>query len=154
MKKTVDLKQIIGRKDKVDFPKMRLYDVDAKIDTGAYTSAIHCHNIKIKEKDGSRYVSFNLLDPSHPNYNDRRFRVLLYAKKRIKNSFGKSEERCIIKTVITLFGEKYDIELSLSDRSKMDYPVLLGRKLLKKGFMVDVSKGNLSYRQKIKRRKK
>lgn len=147
-------KKIIGRKDKVDFPKMRLYDVDAKIDTGAYTSAIHCHNIKIKEKDGTNYVTFNLLDPSHPNYNDKRFTVPLYAKKRIKNSFGESEERCIIKTVISLFGEKFDIELSLTDRSRMDYPVLLGRKLLKKGFVVDVSRGNLSYRQKHKRRKK
>lgn len=56
--------------------------------------------------------------------------------------------------MITLFGEKFEIELSLSDRSKMDYPVLIGRKLLKKGFVVDVSKSDLSYKQKVKRRKK
>ncbi|MEX0999705.1 MAG: RimK/LysX family protein [Thermodesulfobacteriota bacterium] len=154
MKKKQEIKKIIGRKDKVDFPKMRLYDVDAKIDTGAFTSAIHCHNIKITEKDGQKYVSFYLLDPTHPDYNEKRFRVPLHAKKRIKNSFGKSEERCIIKTLITLFGEKFEIELSLSDRSKMEYPVLLGRKLLKKGFVVDVSKSNLSYKQKLKRSKK
>lgn len=154
MKKKPDLRKIIGRKDKVDFPKMRLYDVDAKIDTGAFTSAIHCHNIKITEKDGQKYVSFYLLDPTHPDYNEKRFRVPLHAKKRIKNSFGKSEERSIIKTLITLFGEKFEIELSLSDRSKMEYPVLIGRKLLKKGFVVDVSKSDLSYKQKLKRSKK
>ena len=154
MKKKPDLRKIIGRKDKVDFPKMRLYDVDAKIDTGAFTSAIHCHNIKITEKDGQEYVSFYLLDPTHPDYNEKRFRVPLHAKKRIKNSFGKSEERCIIKTLITLFGEKFEIELSLSDRSKMEYPVLIGRKLLKKGFVVDVSKSDLSYKQKLERSKK
>ncbi len=154
MKKKQDTKKIIGRKDKVDFPKMRLSDIDAKIDTGAFTSAIDCHNIKVTEKDGQKYVSFYLLDPSHPNYNEKRFRVPLHAKKRIKNSFGKSEERYIIKTLITLFGEKFEIELSLSDRSKMEYPVLLGRKLLQKGFVVDVSKSNLSYKHKVKRRKK
>lgn len=154
MKKKHEIKKIIGRKDKIDLPKMRLSDIDAKIDTGAYTSAIHCHNIKIVEKDEKKYVSFNLLDPSHPKYNEKRYRMLLHSKKRIKNSFGKSEERCIVKTYITLFGEKYEFEFSLSDRSKMDYPVLIGRKLLKKGFVVDVSKSNLSYKHKVKRRKK
>ncbi len=154
MSKKSTVKRVIGRRDKVDFPKMRLYDIDAKIDTGAYTSAIHCHNIKVIEKDGDKYVSFNLLDPTHPDYNEKRFSVPLFSKKRIKSSFGKSEERCIIKTVITLFGEKFDIELSLSNRSKMENPVLLGRKLLEKRFIVDVAKTNLSYKQKTKRRQK
>ncbi len=154
MKVQTTNKKIIGRKDKVDFPRMRLYDVDAKIDTGAYTSAIHCHNVKVKDHNGDKFVTFNLLDPSHSSYNERRFRVPLHAKRRIKNSFGKSEERHIIKTTIKLFGERFDIELSLSDRSNMDCPVLLGRKLLKKRFVVDVTKTNLSYRKKIKRRKK
>lgn len=147
-------KRVIGRKDKVDFPAMKLYDIDAKVDTGAYTSAIHCHNVKVKETDRGKYVSFNLLDPDHPRYNEKRFRVPLHKKKRIKNSFGKTEERCIIKTYIRLFGEKFEIELSLSDRSKMDNPVLLGRKILKKNFVVDVSRANLSYRHKTRRRKK
>lgn len=154
MSKKPTPKQIIGRRDKVDFPKMRLYDIDAKIDTGAYTSAIHCHNIKEIDKDGNKYVSFNLLDPSHPNYNEKRFRVPLHARRRIKSSIGKSEERYIIKTLITLFGEKFDVELSLSDRTKMDYPVLLGRKLLKRRFIVDVDKSNLSHKFMLKRRKK
>lgn len=146
--------RVIGRRDKVDFPRMRLYDVDAKIDTGAYTSAIHCHNIKIKEKDGQKYVTFNLLDPTHSDYNEKRFRVKLHAIKSVKSSFGKSEKRCIIKTNIRLFGNSYHIELSLSDRSKMGKPVLLGRKLLKEGFIVDVTKSNLSYKHKNKGRQK
>jgi len=154
MSKKLSPKKVIGRKDKIDLPRMRLSDIDAKIDTGAYTSAIHCHKIKITEMNGNKYVSFNLLDPSHPKYNEKRYRMLLHSKKRIKNSFGKSEERCIVQTYISLFGEKYETEFSLSDRSKMEYPVLLGRKLLKKGFIVDITKSNLSYKHKLKRRKK
>jgi len=154
MNKKLNSKKIIGRKDKADFPRMRLCDIDVKIDTGAYTSAINCHNVKVSEKDGTKYVSFNLLDPSHPNYVEKKHKMLLHSKKKIKNSFGKSEERCVIKTTIKLFEKNFEIELSLSDRSKMDYPVLLGRKLLKKGFVVDVSRSNLSYKKKVKRRKK
>lgn len=141
----------IGRKDRVDFPELRLYDIDAKIDTGAYTSAIHCHSIKVIDKDGEQRVRFNLLDPSHPSYNNKKFTLPIYRRRRIKNSFGQVEERYIIKTKILLFGKLFDIELSLTDRSKMEYPVLLGRKVLRSRFLVSVAQTNLSYKQKLGR---
>jgi hypothetical protein len=143
----------IGRKDRVDFPQLRLYDIDAKIDTGAYTSAIHCHSIKVIDKGGEQRVRFSLLDPSHPSYNNKKFTLPIYRKRRIKNSFGQVEERYIIKTKILLFGELSNIELSLTDRSKMEYPVLLGRKVLHNRFLVNVTQTNLSYKQKIKEAK-
>ncbi len=142
---------IIGRKDKVDFPELGLFDIDAKIDTGAYTSAIHCHSIKLIDKDGERKVRFNLLDPSRPSYNNKKFTLMVYGKRKIKNSFGQVEERYIIKTRILLFGKLFDIELSLTDRSKMEYPVLLGRKILSNRFTVNVAQANLSYKQKSRR---
>jgi hypothetical protein len=141
----------IGRKDRIDFPQLRLYDIDAKIDTGAYTSAINCCSIKIIEKNGEKKVRFNLLDPSHPSYNNKKFALPVYRKRRIKNSFGQVEERYIIKTKILLFGKLFDIELSLTDRSKMEYPVLLGRKMLRNRFLVNVAQANLSYKQKLRR---
>lgn len=148
-KKSIE-KLIIGSKDKVDFPKLKLYNIDAKIDTGAYTSSIHCNNVKIKRRGEKRYVYFNLLDPSHPDYDHKEIRLPLYKTKNVKNSFGQSERRHIVITEIILFNKKYEIELSLSDRSKMQYPVLLGRKLLRKGFIVDISRSNISYRKKMR----
>ncbi len=142
---------IIGRKDKVDFPELGLFDIDAKIDTGAFTSAIHCHSIKLIDKDGKQKVRFNLLDPSRPSYNNKSFIMPVYCKRKIKNSFGQVEERYIIKTEILLFGELFDIELSLTDRSKMEYPVLLGRKVLSNRFIVNVAQADLSYKQKSRR---
>ena len=38
-------KKVIGRIDKADFPLLGLFDIDVKIDTGAYTSSIHCHKV-------------------------------------------------------------------------------------------------------------
>lgn len=147
-------KLVIGRKDKVDFPELGLYDIVAKIDTGAYTSAIHCHEIKIVRKGKKRFVSFRLLDPSHSTYDEKFLRHELLALRKIKNSSGKSEQRCIIKTIVQIFGNPREIELSLTDRSKMECPVLLGRKLLRKNFIVDVGKINLSYKNKYKGVKK
>ena len=154
MKRKKSNKIVIGRRDKIDLPKLSLYDVDAKIDTGAYTSSIHCRNIKVIEKDGVKKIRFNLLDPTHPSKSNKRITLPVQAKRRIKNSSGQAEERYIIKTQILLFGQVFDIELSLTDRSRMEYPVLLGRKLLSNRFIVDVAEANLSYREKLRREKR
>ncbi|HKJ44978.1 MAG TPA: RimK/LysX family protein [Balneolales bacterium] len=142
-------KQVIGRIEKLDFPKLDLFDIGAKIDTGAFTSSIHCTNIKKIKKEGKSYIRFNLLDSGHPLYNNRLYTVPLYSEKEIKNSFGQVEKRFVIKTAVRLFGKTFTIELSLTDRSTMGYPVLLGRKVLHNRFIVDVSKKNLSYKQKV-----
>lgn len=148
--KTKQEKLVIGRKDIVDFPELGLYDIAAKIDTGAYTSAIHCHNVRIHKEGRRRIVSFNVLDPSHKKFKKKRYQHQLLSIKRIRNSFGQVEERCIIRTSIVLFGREFEIDISLADRSRMECPVLLGRKLLIKRFIVDVGKINLSFKHKKK----
>jgi len=141
-------KDIIGRSDKVDLPDLDLFELDAKVDTGAYTSAIHYHHAEVIERENERVLHFTLLDPKHPNYNDKSFYFKDFDERIIKNSFGDSEKRYIIKTVVQLFGKNFETELSLSDRGNLKFPILLGRKLLRKGFIVDVSKHNLSFNLK------
>ena len=34
-------KKIVGRREKADFPKLGIIDIDVKIDTGAFTSSIY-----------------------------------------------------------------------------------------------------------------
>lgn len=143
MNKKID-KKIIGRNEVVDLPQLELFELRAKVDTGAYTSAIHYHHAEVVEKGGNKTLHFTLLDPSHPEYNDRSFFFEQFKTKVIKNSFGQSEERYIIKTIIRLFGKDIETELSLSNRGKLKFPILLGRKLLNKHFIVDTSKKNLS----------
>ena len=140
--------QTIGRLESVDFPEWDLYDIDAKIDTGAYTSSLHCHHIKSKEIDDQEYVTFNLLDPSHETYNDKLFELPIHRKKVVKSSNGSTEERFVVKTEIRLFDRMFQAELSLTDRSEMRYPVLIGRKLINGRFLVDVSQKYLSKKNK------
>lgn len=147
-------KRTIGRKDKADFPEFGISEIDIKIDTGAYTSSIHCHHIEEKEINGKSFLTFRLLDPSHQEYNEKLFKVSNYKRKIVKNSFGTSENRFILKTTIKIFGEVFPIELSLSERENMKYPVLIGRKLLNRRFVVDSTKTNLSHKMKVKKSKK
>ncbi|MBT3422816.1 MAG: peptidase [Bacteroidetes bacterium] len=148
------MKLTIGRKDKADFPELKLTNISCKIDTGAFTSTIHSHDIKEIIIDGEKYIEFQLLDPSHPKYRDEKLKTKNFTKKNIKNSFGITEERFVIKTIIKIFENEYPIELSLSERSDMKNPILIGRTLLNNRFIVDTDQYNLSYKLKQQKRKK
>lgn len=138
------MKKEIGRIDKADFPLLNLFDIDVKIDTGAYTSSIHC--INLKEENGLLKCIF--LDKDHPDYHEKEFIFDTYDKKVVKSSNGIAETRFRIKSKIVLFNKTYDIFLTLSDRGEMRFPVLLGRHFLKNKFIVDPGKSYLSYKQK------
>lgn len=132
--KTEKSKVLIGRREIVDFPELKLFGIEAKVDTGAYTTALHCHDIR--EENGVLY--FKLLDPTHPDYSEKELSFRDYTQKEIKNSFGETEKRFIIKTVVKIGRKRIKSLISLTDRGTMRYPVLIGRKLLKNKFVVDV----------------
>jgi hypothetical protein len=144
----------IGRRDLVDLPELQLLEIDAKVDTGAYTSALHVKAVQAFEKDGKLWVQFKLDHPNHKAFNNKKIKMPVHAHKHIKSSSGQSELRYIVRTDIILFGRRYQAEFSLTDRSQMDFPVLLGRKLLYRKFLVDVTQKNLSFKQKQKRKTK
>lgn len=132
--------KIIGRREFVNFPLLKINRVEAKIDTGAYTCSIHCNNIILKTENNKQILTFQLLD-------DRVYFFEYFTRKKIKNSFGEMEERYIIKTLIAIGGKKIKTTISLSDRESMRYPVLIGRRLLKGKFIIDV---NLIYTNGLK----
>lgn len=146
----MDNKILIGRKDKADFPELSLNDIDIKIDSGAYTSTIHCTNIKEIESNNEKKLKFTLLDPEHEHYNNKEFTTKNYTSKIVKSSNGISEIRFMINTTIIIFNKELPIYLTLSERKEMKFPVLLGRKFLNNKFIIDTTKTNLSYRLKTK----
>lgn len=144
-------KILIGRSDKIDLPDLGLYNISAKVDTGAFTSSIHSAEIKITGKK-TRKLSFRIVDP-HTELESKEFSTTSFDQREIKNSFGQSEKRFIITTKLLIFGKVFDTEFSLSDRANMKHPILLGRKFLGEGFIVDVSQYNLSYKEKKGKKK-
>lgn len=134
-------KQIIGRIDTVNFPDLGLFGIQVKIDTGAYTSAIHCS--KIEELDGKLYCIF--YDQSHSDYSEKPIVFSNYSTTGVKSSNGYKENRFKIKSTIEIFGKIYKINLTLSTRDDMRFPVLIGRQFLKRKFLVDVDLENVSF---------
>ncbi|MCH3882424.1 MULTISPECIES: ATP-dependent zinc protease family protein [Tenacibaculum] len=144
------MKITIGRFDKGDFPELSLFDIDLKIDSGAYTSSIHCINIKEVKNDKESLIKYTLLDPEHPLYNNKEFTSRNYTSKMVKSSNGIAEKRFMIQTEIIIFNKSFPIDLTLSQRKEMKFPILLGRKFLNKRFIIDAIKKDLSYKLKQK----
>lgn len=136
--------QILGRSDRVDLPKLGLANLHAKVDTGAYTCCLHCSKAEVI--DGK--LEFVLLDEEHPEFTGMKFVFKKFVQREIRNSFGESELRYIIKTSIKIFDRRIRAEFSLSNRGNLKFPVLLGRKILRNRFLIDVTKKDLYFQSK------
>jgi len=126
--------RLIGRREYVALPDLGLTGIEAKVDTGAFTSSLHVESIALDTEAAE--LCFSVLQ------NDQllHFRYKDFDRKTIKNSFGEMEERFVIKTVIQMGGKKVRTIISLSNRDNMRYPMLLGRRILKGKFLIDVKR--------------
>lgn len=136
--------RILGRSDRVDLPGLGIENIHAKIDTGAYTCSLHCSSAEVI----NGVLQFVLLDEEHPEFTGRTFSFKKYDRRLIKNSFGEEEMRFVIKTRLKIFDRVIRTEFSLSNRGNLKFPVLLGRKILRNRFIIDVTKKDLSFLSK------
>jgi len=140
---------ILGRYDRVDLPKLKLVNIHAKVDTGAFTSSLHCHRAQVV--DGK--LEFILLDEEHPEFTGMKFVFDTFEERNVKNSFGEVERRFVITTTLRIFNEEIITEFSLSNRGSLKFPILIGRKILRDRFLIDVKKKNLSFKEKLRVRR-
>jgi hypothetical protein len=141
---------IIGWREYVSLPEWGIRRVEAKIDTGARTSALHVDRI---ERLAGNRIRFDVV----LSRNDALKRVPVTADitrmTRVRSSTGHSQERYVVTTLIRMGGLRRHIELSLVRREKMLCRMLLGRTALS-GFLIDVdSKHEQGLPRKMKRRK-
>ncbi|MCX4186712.1 ATP-dependent zinc protease [Methylophaga sp. OBS4] len=113
----------------------------ARIDTGATTSSISAQDVVVFERDGKRWVRFRLA----PDETDDRYEVEapLVRHVRIRQSSGdgdKLDRRPVVSLKVKVGNLIEDTEFTLTDRSHMLYPILLGREFLKDIAVVDVAK--------------
>jgi hypothetical protein len=126
--------QTIGRAEKLGFPELGLANISARIDTGARMSAIWASSIR--EEDGVLY--FVLFDTQSTYYSGKVLHTQQYGLRTVTSSMGHSEERYVVKFLVTLEDKKIRASFTLANRSKQVYPVLVGRNILRGKFMVNV----------------
>ncbi len=130
---------IIGWRERVALPDLNVVTVKAKIDTGARSSALHAFDIELFKREGLEFVRFKV----HPSHRDRKKLILAEAKlldmREIRNSGGTSESRPVIETTVSAGNQQWPIELTLTNRDVMGFPMLLGRQAIRQRFLVDSS---------------
>ena len=133
-------KIIIGRLESINLPDLSIENLQVRVDTGAKTSSLHVDNIKKFSKKGKPFIRFDL----HPELYDIDKVITCESAisdiRMVKSSNGASEERYVIETRAVLGSETWDIEITLTDRSDMNYLMLFGRQAIGDKFLVDPSK--------------
>lgn len=133
-------KQVIGRRVKVTILRLGIKGVFAKVDSGAFRSAIHCSSVREVSKDGKKYlkVVFDKHDKLHSTQP-----VILekYHKVKVRNTSGIDQIRFAVITPVIIKGKNLETIFTFADRQAMTWPILLGRKVLKGNFVIDVDYG-------------
>lgn len=134
---TNDQKKIIGAQEWCCLPDLNVSAIKARVDSGAKISSIHATNIETFTRNQTQWIRFNL----HPLQRSTHATITCEApvadRRVIKSSNGACEERYIINTPITLQGQTWNIDLSLTNREGMNFRMLLGREAMIGRLLVD-----------------
>lgn len=132
-------KVTIGRLEYIALPKLGVERVAAKLDTGAYRSALHYQKISLRAVDDREELVVTFaMGRKRTKMVFKRFTLVT-----VKSSTGHRTERYLITTPVKLNGFMVNTQFTLFDRSDMKYQVLLGRKFMSGRFVVDVARKNV-----------
>lgn len=116
------------------------FTMEARIDTGAATTSVNARDIVRFERDGNDWVKFAI---------DNGTKELILEQPitrtaKIKRHNAESQERYVITLWVKIGEIKEEIEVTLADRSKFTYPLLIGRNFLTDTAVVDVSRHHVT----------
>jgi len=130
---------VVGSEEWCGLPGLGIPAIKARVDSGARTSSLHAFNIRGFKREGVSWVSYEL----HPIQHNRRVIVRCESpvvdRRVVKSSTGVGEKRYVIRTLLELSGQSWEIEITLANRDSMGYRMLLGRGAMVDRILVDPS---------------
>jgi hypothetical protein len=147
-----DRLQVLGWREWVELPDLKLGPIKAKVDTGARTSCLHAFELDPFERDGKSWIRFKV----HPVQKDNSVVVQceapVFDQRPVTDSGGHTEQRYVIRTRLEIGAWQQAVEMTLTGRDTMRFRMLIGRTTMKAGgFVVNPA---ISYQAGRKRRKK
>jgi hypothetical protein len=128
--------KIIGWREWIGLPELGIEAIKVKVDSGARTSALHATRIRyLVKKSGETWVSF-MVGTDCPEEQMLRVRAPLIEKRKVKSSLGHSSIRPVIQTLMRIGDESWPIEITLVNRDPMGFRMLLGRRALRRRYMI------------------
>jgi hypothetical protein len=140
----------IGWREWVSLPELHIDKIKAKVDTGARTSALHAFALRPFVENGQDKIHFDIHPMQHNTHDIISCVADVVDKRMVTDSGGHEEERFVIQTPITIAGQTWSIEITLTERENMLFRMLLGRSALRKRYVVNPARSFVTTRVKKK----
>ncbi|ASU22899.1 ATP-dependent zinc protease [Vibrio qinghaiensis] len=136
-------KMIVGWRETLSLPGLGIEQINAKVDTGARTSCLHAFKVESFTKEEALWVRFWI----HPLQRNNEKVTVCEAKvldeRIVRDSGGHEESRYVIQSDVSLGGQTWPIEITLTNRENMGFRMLLGRTAMHHRILVDPTKSFL-----------
>jgi len=138
----------LGWREWVGLPALGLPLLKCKVDTGARTSALHAFEVETGHSGGIHVVRFAVHPLQERTDVVVRCEAPLLERRVVADSGGHRERRCVVATDVEIAGQRWPIELTLTDRDTMRFRMLLGRTALAGRALVDPRRSFVTGRQR------
>jgi hypothetical protein len=140
---------IIGACEWVALPDLGIHRLRARVDTGAKSCALHAEAVEVYSEDGRDMVRFNVYT-GHPEPDGwHPCTARLVGTRRIRSSSGEGQQRITIRTPIVIGHARWDVDITLADRERMRYRMLLGRSAMEHHALVYPARAFLQGKPRI-----
>ena len=138
---------IIGWREWIALPDLGIARIKAKVDSGARSSSLHAFDIEPFTRGGVDWVRFKVHPVQRSDAETVALETQILEMREVRSSSGKATLRPVILTRVTLHNRSWLVELTLANRDKMGFRMLLGRQAFRRKFLVDAGRswlgGNL-----------
>ena len=145
---------VVGWREWVGLPQADVAWIKAKLDTGARSSALHAVGIREFERDGAPWVRCRVHPWQRSIADSAVIELPVHDVRRVRSSSGHSERRYVVLMRISIAGREITTEVTLTNRDKMGFRILIGREALRQGFVVDARRSFVTGRapKQVRRR--
>ncbi|EKO3988212.1 ATP-dependent zinc protease [Vibrio fluvialis] len=130
-------KMIVGWRETLSLPGLGIDKINAKIDTGARTSCLHAFKVESFTKEEALWVRFWIHPLQHNVDKVTVCEAEVVDERTVRDSGGHEETRFVIKSDLSLGGETWSAEITLTNRENMAFRMLLGRTAMYHRIVVD-----------------
>ena len=126
----------LGWRERLALPQLGIEMLKVKLDTGARSSSLHVDTLEEFLRDGDTWLRFTL-------HAGRRQPLAVHCEARaldrrtVTDTGGRRTERWFIRSEVQLARARFSVDINLTDRRHMLFPMLLGRSALSDRFIVD-----------------
>ena len=137
---------MLGWREWLALPEFGVPAIKAKVDTGARSSALHAHNLRMVMRSGEEYALFEVHPQQRKSTPSYGVEARVLDRRKVTSSGGHQEDRPVIVVDIEIMGKRWPIEVTLTSRDSMGFRMLLGRQAIRRRFIVDPGRSYLAGR--------